>query len=120
MELEKDLSIKQQWLDVVVLRKMPGVFQRRLPDGLEGLADHNLLTYKSMHEPLDDWALKELVGHYVNYRKQVGLSMNDLMPEFIVPTLLRGNAAPSAPVPTISPSVQDVPTQERGNDIKYK
>jgi len=66
---------------VVVLLKMPGDFQRRLPDGLEGLADHNLLTYKSMHEPLDDWALKELVGHYVNYRKQVGLSMNDLMPE---------------------------------------
>jgi len=36
VELEKDLSIKQ--LDVVVLRKMPGDFQRRLPDGLEGLA----------------------------------------------------------------------------------
>jgi len=81
VELEKDLSIKQQWLDVVVLRKMPGILQRRLPDGLDGLADHNLLTYKSLHEPLDAWAIKELLGHYVNYRKQVGPSMNDLMPE---------------------------------------
>ena len=82
VELEKDLSIRQQLLDMVVLRKMPGILlQKRLPDGLDGLADHNLLTYKSLHEPLDDWAIKELVGHYVNYRKQVGPSMNDLIPE---------------------------------------
>src|SRR5262249_51336566 len=32
---------------------------------------HNLLAFKSFHEPLDDWALKELTGHYVNYRKEV-------------------------------------------------
>ena len=70
VELEKDLSIRQQLLDMVVLRKMSGLLQKRLPDGLDGLADHNLLTYKSLHEPLDDWAIKELVGHYVNYRKQ--------------------------------------------------
>ena len=81
VELEKDLSIRQQLLDMVVLRKMPGILQKRLPDGLDGLADYNLLTYKSLHEPLDDWAIKELVGHYVNYRKQVGPSMNDLIPE---------------------------------------
>ena len=81
VELEKDLSIRQQLLDMVVLRKMSGLLQKRLPDGLDGLADHNLLTYKSLHEPLDDWAIKELVGHYVNYRKQVGPSMKDLIPE---------------------------------------
>ena len=40
-----------------------------LPDGLENLRAHNLLTYKSKQEPLDGWALDELVGHYVNYRK---------------------------------------------------
>ena len=81
VELEKDLSIRQQLLDMVVLRKMPGLLQKRLPDGFDGLADHNLLTYKFLHEPLNDWAIKELVGHYVNYRKQVGPSMNDMMPE---------------------------------------
>jgi len=113
VELEKDLSIKQQWLDVVVLRKMPGDFQRRLPDGLEGLADHNLLTYKSMHEPLDDWALKELVGHYVNYRKQVGLSMNDLMPEsqfklYAASTRFPAKLAQQVALQHISPGVYDV------------
>jgi len=81
VELEKDLSIKQQFLDVVVLRKGPGGFQGQLPDGLDKLAAHNLLTYKSLHEPLDDWALKELTGHYVNYRKQVSPDMNDLLAE---------------------------------------
>jgi len=47
VELEKDLSIKQQFLDVVVLRKGPGQFQGQLPDGLDNLAIHNLRTYKS-------------------------------------------------------------------------
>lgn len=113
VELEKDLSIRQQWLDVVVLRKMPGVLQRRLPDGLDGLADHNLLTYKSLHEPLDDWALKELVGHYVNYRKQVGLSMNDLMPEsqfklYAVSTRFPNKLAEQVALQNISPGVYDV------------
>ena len=113
VELEKDLSIGQQWLDVVVLRKMPGLLQRRLPDGLDGLADHNLLTYKSMHEPLDDWALKELVGHYVNYRKQVGLSMNDLMPEsqfklYAVSTRFPNKLAEQVALQHISPGVYDV------------
>jgi len=113
VELEKDLSIKQQWLDVVVLRKMPGVLQRRLPDGLDGLEDHNLLTYKSMHEPLDDWALKELVGHYVNYRKQVGLSMNDLMPEsqfklYAVSTRFPAKLAQQVALQHISTGVYDI------------
>ena len=71
VELEKDLSLKQQMLDVVVVHRQPGEFTGQLPDGLEDLADHNLLTYKSLREPLDGWAIDELIGHYVNYRKQV-------------------------------------------------
>lgn len=27
------------------------------------------MTYKSLHESLDAWAIEELIGHYVNYRK---------------------------------------------------
>ncbi len=79
VELEKDLSQKRQPLDVVILRRGPGEFAGRLPDGLEHLADHNLLSYKSLHEPLEDWSLKELTGHYVNYRKLV--SPKELLPE---------------------------------------
>src|SRR5438093_12666208 len=81
VELEKDLSAKRQLLDVVVVRRGPGTFSERLPDGLDPLADHNLISYKSLHEPLDDWTLKELTGHYVNYRKHVIAPGGDLLPE---------------------------------------
>jgi hypothetical protein len=47
VELEKDLSKKKQILDVVILRKRPGRFGRRLPDGFDELAPRNLLTFIS-------------------------------------------------------------------------
>src|SRR5439155_21680647 len=53
----------------------------RLPDGFEDLAAHNLVTFKSYQEALDGWTLNELVGHYVNYRKQASPSMQELLPE---------------------------------------
>jgi hypothetical protein len=81
VELEKDLSLRKQLLDVVVLRRGEGTFSGRLPDGLENLAPHNLITFKSYQEALDDWALKELTGHYVNYRKQVSQPGEELLPE---------------------------------------
>lgn len=81
VELEKDLSLKQQFLDVVILRKRKGRFIQRLPDGLDNLADYNLVTFKSFQETLDDWALKELTGHYVNYRKQLAETGQPLLPE---------------------------------------
>ncbi len=81
VELEKDLSLKQQFLDVVIPRKGSGRFAEPLPDGLEDLAAHNLLTFKSHQETLDDWALKELTGHYVNYRKQLSSPGQPLLPE---------------------------------------
>jgi hypothetical protein len=81
VDLEMDLSKKEQRLDVVVVRKRPGRFGGRLPDGLDNLAAHNLISFKSHQEALDDWALKELTGHYVNYRKQVSPSMQRLLPE---------------------------------------
>jgi hypothetical protein len=53
----------------------------RLPDGLNDLAAHNLITFKSHREALDDWALKELLGHYVAYRKLVSRSPSELLAE---------------------------------------
>jgi len=81
VELEKDLSVKRQLLDIIILRRDGGGLIDPLPDGLEGMKKHNLLTFKSIREPLDDWVLKELTGHYVNYRKQISPSFNDLYPE---------------------------------------
>ncbi|HXG11862.1 MAG TPA: hypothetical protein VNK04_19050 [Gemmataceae bacterium] len=80
-EQEKDLSLKKQLLDLVIVRRGPGTVPFRLPDGLEDLANHNLITFKSYQETLDAWAMKELIGHYVNYRKQVSPSLKDLLPE---------------------------------------
>lgn len=81
VELEKDLSFKQQFLDVVVLRKRAGEFTGALPDGLDDLGNHNLITFKSHQEALDDWTVKELIGHYVSYRKQVSPPRQGLAPE---------------------------------------
>ena len=81
VELEKDLALRKQLLDVVVLRRGPGRFAGRLPDGFDNLAAHNLITFKSHQETLDDWALKELTGHYVNYRKQCSPASRPLLPE---------------------------------------
>ncbi len=81
VEVERDLSVQQQLLDVVIVRRGRGRFAGRLPDGLEGLRAHNLITFKSHREALDDWAMKELVGHYVAYRKLVSRSPSELLAE---------------------------------------
>lgn len=80
VELEKELSIKKQFLDIVIIKKIDGVPLLEIPDGLDNLVEHNLLTYKSLQEPLDDWAIEELIGHYVNYRKLVSPSLDELLP----------------------------------------
>jgi hypothetical protein len=48
--------------------------------GLENLAEHNLLTYKSLQESLDSWAIEELIGYYSNYRKIISQSLGKLLP----------------------------------------
>jgi hypothetical protein len=81
VEIERDLSEQQQFLDVAIVRRGRGRFRGRLPDGLEELVEHNLITFKSFHEALDAWAMRELVSHYVAYRKLVSPSPSTLLPE---------------------------------------
>src|SRR5213080_2737773 len=81
VEVERDLSAQQQLLDVVIVRRGRGRLALRLPDGLEDLAAHNLISFKSHREALDGWAVKELVGHDVAYRKLVSPSPSALLPE---------------------------------------
>ena len=80
VEVEHDLSVQQQFLDVLIVRRRPGRLSIQLPDGMEDFKAHNLITFKSRHESLDAWAMKELVGHYVAYRKMVS-ERNRLLPE---------------------------------------
>ena len=81
VEPEMDLSLKKQLLDLVIIRGVAAPPPRPLPDGFEVLAPHNLMTFKSYQEALDGWALCELIGHYINYRKQSSPSMQELLPE---------------------------------------
>jgi len=81
VEVESDLSVQQQFLDVIIIRRRKGNNIPPMPDGLEVLADHNLITFKSHHEALDGWAMKELVGHSVAYRKLVSRKLPKLIPE---------------------------------------
>src|ERR1044071_10508115 len=53
VEVERDLSVQQPLLDVVIVRRGRGRFSGRLPDGLEGLRAQNLITFKSHREALD-------------------------------------------------------------------
>jgi len=79
VEVERDLSLKKQFLDVLIIEKKEGSPPSELPDGLENLSAHNLITYKSHQESLDSWALDELTGHYVSYRKMISPD-NKLIP----------------------------------------
>ena len=71
VEMELDLARKRQILDILIIRRRDADAEplREPCDGLEGLRTHNLVTYKSDHESLTPWTIKELVGHFVNYRK---------------------------------------------------
>jgi hypothetical protein len=68
VEMEKDVARKRQVLDIVIISGK-GEPLADPCDGLEDLRAHNLMTYKSGQESLDAWAMEELIGHYVNYRK---------------------------------------------------
>lgn len=81
VELEHDLSRKQQFVDVIIIEENEGHHLTEIPDGLENLSRYNILSYKSFQESFSPWACDELVGHYVNYRKQVSPSMDQLFPE---------------------------------------
>ena len=73
VELEKDLSQKRQLLDVVIVERRSGEADiSGICDGFDNLSQHNLLSYKSRQETLNAWAIEELIGHYVNYRKIFG------------------------------------------------
>ena len=73
VELEKDLLLKRQFLDVVIIKQEDKEANLLgICDGFDNLAGHNLLSYKSKKEALNFWAIEKLIGHYVNYRKVIG------------------------------------------------
>jgi len=74
------LTLQEQSLDILIIKKTEGTVPKYFPGGLENLSEHNLLSYKSFHEPLDAWTIDELVGYYTLYRKMVSPSTQNLLP----------------------------------------
>jgi hypothetical protein len=81
VEVEVDLSLQQQRLDLVILRRVGAAAPVHWPDGFGTPAEYNLLTFKALQDPLDAAALKELAAHSVNYRKLVSPDFDHLLPE---------------------------------------
>ena len=81
VKMEYDISIYKQLLDIVVIRKQGGQFHGKPPDGFEELGDYNLITYKSLNESLTGWAMGELNGYYVGYRKIQMTNIKKNIPE---------------------------------------
>ena len=139
VELEKELALKSQRLDVLIIERLPGAAAvtdaaalAELPDGLENLTAHNVLSYKSKQEALDGWAMEELIGHYVTYRKLASIqaatarpadpveppaAVERLLPEAAFrlyavatrhPAKLFTQLAPGAQHPTAWPGVYDI------------
>jgi len=112
VELEKDLSLKKQFPDIVIIEKKEGQMPDELPDGFENMARHNLISYKSLHEPFDGWSADELIGHFVNYRKQVSPSLKKLLPKedfrlYAVCTRFPENLEKEAELKPVSEGVYD-------------
>jgi hypothetical protein len=118
VEVEKELSVKQR-LDIVIICKGIGQLQEKVPDGLENLSNHNLLTYKSLRQPLDSWALDELIGHYVNYRKIVSQDEEHLIPfgEFRLYGVSTRYPQKLASAETLKPVIQGVYEVKRGQHV---
>ncbi len=111
---EKDLSVKQQFLDLLLSRQGPGPLPQPLPDGFDDLGDYNVVTFKSHQEALDAFALCEVICHYVNTRKQCSPSLKNLLPEsafrlYAVCVRFPHNLAQQAPLNRIRDGVYEVP-----------
>jgi hypothetical protein len=65
----------------VVLRRVGAAAPVVWPDGFGTPAEYNLLTFKAIKDPLSAFAMKELVGHSVSYRKLVSPDLDQLLPE---------------------------------------
>lgn len=72
--LEVDLSLKQQLLDVLVVRRekippkdsgLPKIYW----EAFEDFNEYNLISFKSFHESFNGYALMEFHGHAINYHK---------------------------------------------------
>ncbi len=78
---ELDLSVQQQFLDLLLIRRGPGPLPQPLPDGFDDLGSYNLVTFKSHQEALSSYSVCELLSYFVAAHKHCSPSLRDLLPE---------------------------------------
>lgn len=78
----KEMPTVPQFLDVAIIKEAKGrTPMKGLPDGLDNLSKHNLMTYHSPIQTEEGVSLEELIWHYVSYRKKESAEFEQLLPE---------------------------------------
>jgi hypothetical protein len=111
VEDELDVSVQQQFLDLVLTVEgtvSPGLV---LPDGFD-LRTYNLVTFKSAWEALTFWTICELLSCYVSHRKLVSPNLRELKEEAefrLLAVTVRHPQELAYHLIPISPGVYDLP-----------
>jgi len=119
VETEVDLSLRKQYLDIVVIRKKEGDFQRLLPDGFTPLANHNLISFKSHQDTFDSWTVQELTGIVDNlismYRKEdtsMATTLEELNQKLLNEALEKASVKDLLKRLTVAQRLEGLPTEE--------
>jgi hypothetical protein len=79
--IDRDINFPQ-FIDTLIVEEHEG---KKSDDtflkGFENLSKYNLITYKSLRQPLDSWALDELTSYYVLFRKMISPDQKKLLPK---------------------------------------
>lgn len=102
VRLEEELSLKRQFLDVLILRWGDGPEPESLPDGLEGLGEHNLVTSSPRQNP---WTR----GRWTSCSGTTSTTTSNSGSRTLMPWSQRSGSTRSAP-----PPAQPVPTGDGG------
>jgi hypothetical protein len=78
--IDRELKIKQ-FVDILIIEENKGENRDHSLKGFENLSKYNVITYKSLRQPLDSWALDELTGYYVLFRKMISPDQDKLISE---------------------------------------
>jgi hypothetical protein len=78
--IDRELKIKQ-FVDILIIEEHEGENREHRLKGFENLSKYNVITYKSLRQPLDSWALDELTSYYVLFRKMISPDQDKLISE---------------------------------------
>lgn len=81
LEVDYNVDRTEQLIDILLRKDDPNAPQPVLPDGMENLRIHNLLTFKSFQETLDLFTVRELLLYGLLYQKMQAPKGHDILPD---------------------------------------